>query len=139
MRCRLAAPHERIDRPLPAALRTVRSSPAERRCASGSGSQRPTLLLTLSSARTRSQLPSVVLVLAALYPSTPMAPSAPRRRRRKRTTGWPRRMSRRTAVRRVLNAPLQLVVLILEEPIVWLALASYALYRTGFALPAFAP
>lgn len=48
-------------------------------------------------------------------------------------------MSRRTAVRRVLNAPLQLVVLILEEPIVWLALASYALYRTGFALPAFAP
>ncbi|MEO8378176.1 MAG: hypothetical protein ABI779_00805 [Acidobacteriota bacterium] len=35
---------------------------------------------------------------------------------------------------RVLRAPLLLIAMILEEPIVWLALASYALYRTG--LPA---
>jgi len=40
-------------------------------------------------------------------------------------------MSMRIAVRRVLRAPLQLLVLVLEEPIVLLALASYALYRTG--------
>jgi len=26
-------------------------------------------------------------------------------------------------------------VLLLEEPMVWLALASYALYRAGFLLP----
>ena len=44
-------------------------------------------------------------------------------------------MSVRTAVRRVLRAPLLVLVLVLEEPIVWLAIGSYALYRVGFVTP----
>lgn len=45
-------------------------------------------------------------------------------------------MSIRAAIRRVLRAPLLLLVLMLEEPIVWLMLGSYALYRAGFIAPA---
>ena len=34
-----------------------------------------------------------------------------------------------------MRAPLQLLVLFLEEPIVWLAIVSYAIYRAGTVLP----
>jgi hypothetical protein len=66
-----------------------------------------------------------------------MATPRSRRRRSKRSTSRPIRRRRRTALHRVLRAPLLLIALVLEEPIVWLALASYALYRTGLPAPVF--
>jgi len=36
-------------------------------------------------------------------------------------------------VHRILGAPFRMLALLLEEPIVWLALVSYALYRLGLS------